>query len=82
MTEQSEYHFDRQVKFELQKGYLNGNGDKIRPITYVADYVIYDSNNRIVQVIDVKSPATMTEIFKLKRKLFEMKYKPLTIDTV
>lgn len=63
----------RQVSFELQPGYTNNQGKKIRPITYVADFVYNESGEKVVE--DVKgSKKTLTDSYKIKRKLFEYKY--------
>ena len=59
-----------QVKYELQPKYRIGI-KPIRSITYIADFVYNDRNgNEIVE--DVKG--FKTEIYKLKKKMFEYKY--------
>lgn len=63
----------RQVKFVLQDGYVNNKGEKIRPICYLADFQYTDNEGRQI-VEDAKSPATKTEVFKIKKKLFEAKF--------
>lgn len=66
-------NLQRQVKFVLQEGFINNKGEKIRPICYFADFQYTDKNgNNIVE--DTKSPATKTEVFKLKKKLFEARF--------
>ena len=76
--------FKMQVPFVLQEGYLSpSTGKKIRPITYISDFIVtFPDGREIVQ--DVKgSRGFMTEVFKLKKKLFEFRYKiPLEIVTV
>ena len=63
----------RQVSFELQEAYTNNKGEKIRAITYKADFVYTMQGRRIVE--DVKgSKKTLTDAYKIKRKLFEYKY--------
>ena len=63
----------RQVPFVLQEGYTNNQGKKIRPIIYLADFVYEKDGKTYVQ--DSKGgKATQTDVFKLKRKLFEYKY--------
>lgn len=64
----------RQVKFILQDGYVNNKGEKIRPICYMADFQYIDNEGRKI-VEDTKSPATKTDVFKIKKKLFEAKFK-------
>lgn len=63
--------FKRQETFELQPKFIIGN-KKVRPISYVADFVITWSDGT-VSVIDVKGKETPE--FKLKRKLFEYKFR-------
>jgi hypothetical protein len=65
---------ERQKRFILQEGYINNKGEKILPIAYVADFVYYDHDKRCFIVEDVKSPATRTDVYKLKKKIFEYKY--------
>ena len=60
----------RQVAFELQPGYTNNQGKKIRPITYVADFVYQQAGNKVVE--DTKG--FRTKEYQLKKKLFEYKY--------
>ena len=66
-----------QKKFLLQEGYTNAEGKKIRPIYYIADFYYYDYIDNKWVVEDVKG--VRTEVYKLKKKLFEYKYN-LTID--
>lgn len=60
----------RQVSFELQPKYTNNKGEHIRAINYVADFVYEQDGKTIVR--DTKG--VKTDVFKLKRKLFEYKY--------
>ena len=69
----------RQVRFELQPSYKK-NGKTIRPIYYVADFVYYDINKKKFIVEDTKG--YRTEIYKLKKKLFEYKNPDLEIKEV
>jgi hypothetical protein len=69
--------FRMQVPFTLQEGYINASGKKIRPIVYISDFIITSSDGR-ERVVDVKSsPRFMTEIFKLKKKIWEYKFKDI-----
>lgn len=61
-----------QYKFVLQDGYVGPTGKKIRPITYIADFVYYDVKKGCVVVEDAKG--MKTDIYKLKKKLFEFRY--------
>ena len=60
-------NLERQKKYELQPGFTL-NGHKIRPITYIADFV-YEKNGEVV-VEDVKSEITRkNQVYKLKKKM-------------
>lgn len=65
-------NLQKQVRFILQDEYVNNQGQKIRPISYIADFVYEEDGKNIVE--DVKSPATRTEVYRIKRKLFEYRY--------
>lgn len=58
-----------QPKFLLQESFRK-NGKTYRKIEYIADFQ-YEENGKII-VEDVKGKET--DVFKLKRKLFEKKY--------
>lgn len=65
-----------QKKFELQPAYTNANGKHIRAINYLADFYYYDNKLGCYVVEDVKaSEFFKTDVYKLKKKLFEYKYK-------
>jgi len=66
-----------QPRFVLQDGFEKG-GKKYRKIEYVADFQ-YREKGRI-HVVDAKG--YKTDVYKLKKKLFEKKYKDLTIEEV
>ena len=66
-----------QKKFLLQEGYTNAEGKKRRPVYYIADFYYYDYIDNKWVVEDVKG--VRTDVYKLKKKLFEYKYN-LTID--
>lgn len=60
-----------QKRFELQPSY-DINGHKRRPIYYYADFFYYDIIKGKYIVEDTKG--YRTEVYKLKKKLFEYKY--------
>lgn len=60
-----------QPAFELQQGFINSKGKKVRPIIYKADFLYLDQDGTII-VEDVKGMETAD--FKLKRKMFDYKY--------
>ena len=68
----------RQVEIEIQPGFILPSGEKIRPITYRADFTYYDNRDSSVHIIDVKG--YKTEIYKLKKKL--LAYKGYYIEEV
>jgi hypothetical protein len=64
------HNLQKQVRFELQEPYTNNKGEKIRAITYVADFVYEKNGQKIVE--DTKG--IQTDVFKIKKKMFEKKY--------
>ena len=60
----------RQVSFELQPKYVTKDGRKIRPISYVADFVYERDGVTYAQ----DSKGMKTDVYKIKRKMFEYKY--------
>lgn len=79
LLESTDYicNLELQKKFLLQEGYTNAKGKKIRPIYYIADFYYYDYIDNKWVVEDTKG--VRTDVYKLKKKLFEYKYN-LTID--
>ena len=72
-------HLKIHPEFILQNGFIK-NGKKYRNIRYIADFK-YIKNGEIM-IEDVKSAGTKTEVYKIKRKIFENKYQKLTIIEV
>lgn len=68
-----------QPQFTLQKAFRKG-GKHYRAIVYIADFQVGYADGR-VEIEDVKG-RFMTEVFRLKRRLFEFKYPDLTIKIV
>lgn len=62
-----------QVPFILLDSYVL-NGKKRQGIKYIADFAYIDIKTGKYVVEDVKSSATKTQVYKLKKKLFEQKY--------
>lgn len=62
-----------QPKFELQEGYENVEGKKIRAIYYKADFMYYDRTAHVTVVEDVKG--FKTKEYAIKKKLFEYRYR-------
>ena len=66
------HNLERQKSFELQPSFKL-NGKTIRAITYIADFV-YTKNGQVI-VEDVKgSKKTLTEVYRIKKKLFLYRY--------
>lgn len=70
--------FGLQPRYELQPKFRK-NGKKYRPITYIADFVI-SNNDGTTEIVDVKG--VETQVFKIKKKMFEYKYPDLTLKVV
>lgn len=66
-------NLQRQVPYELQPPYTTRDGRKIRKIEYIADFVYEQGGETIVE--DAKG--VQTDVFKIKRKMFEYKYPDL-----
>lgn len=62
----------RQVRFILLDGYTNNKGEKIRPISYIADFTYIDVKKK--QKIAMDTKGLETEVFRIKKKLFEHKF--------
>lgn len=69
-----------QPRFQLLDAYRNGAGKRIRGITYTADFEYIEDGKRIIE--DVKSRATKTQAYGLRKKLFEKRHHPLTITEI
>lgn len=65
-------------KFVLQEGYQLEGRRKQRPITYEADFVVITAEGDVL-VYDVKGGRT-TQVFDVKKKMFEMKFKQPLIE--
>ena len=70
---------ETQKPYELQPKFRK-NDKTIRAITYYADFVYIDTQTGETIVEDVKG--FKTEIYQLKKKLFEYKYPDLTIKEI
>jgi len=68
-----------QPKFTLIEGFMKNNV-KFNPIKYKADFKYYDNLTQRVVIEDVKGMETKE--FKLKHKMFEDKYRDLTLTIV
>lgn len=62
-----------QVDFTIQEAYTDPSGHRVRAIRYRADFTYKGQDGRLV-VEDVKSSATRTRDYLLKRKLMKEKF--------
>lgn len=69
-----------QPLFVLQSEYTNNKNEKIRAITYKADFMYFDNHFDKYIVEDVKG--YKTDVYKLKKKIFEYKYPNLTLKEI
>lgn len=70
--------FGLQPRYELQPTFRK-NGTTHRSITYVADFII-DNNDGTTEIVDIKGMET--QVFKIKKKMFEYKYPDLNLKIV
>ena len=64
--------FELQPKFLLQESFKK-DGKTHRKIEYIADFKVINLDGSI-EIIDIKSTATDTPLFRLKEKLFHFRY--------
>ncbi len=71
-----------QPEFVLQDGFRDSDGRYWRPIKYVADFEYFTPTGKYI-VEDVKGSKYMiTDVFKLKEKLFRRKYPAIDFRVV
>ncbi len=63
-----------QKQYTLQESYITPEGERIRAIRYVADFTYFDCAKQCEVVEDVKSCATRTEKYKIKKKLMQERF--------
>lgn len=61
-----------QPQFTLQESYVTTEGERIRAIRYVADFSYWQRGEPVVE--DVKSKATATAQYKMKKKLMQERF--------
>ncbi|KIL46955.1 hypothetical protein KP77_25240 [Jeotgalibacillus alimentarius] len=64
--------FRIQPRYMLQEAFEK-NGVKHQRIDYIADFEVHREDGTI-DVIDIKTTGTKTDVFRIKQKLFEKKY--------
>lgn len=72
------HSLERQKRFTLLESFTNNKGEKVRAITYVADFAYYDNDRHAWIAEDSKGLAT--DVFVIKKKLFESKYPDWILD--
>ena len=72
-----------QVQFTLKESYVTPEGERIRAIRYVADfaYLANMGGTWVYVVEDVKSKATKTAVYRMKKKLMHEKF-GITVEEV
>lgn len=74
-------HLRKQVPFVLQEAFRDSEGNAIRAIKYVADFVYEQDGKKIVE--DVKSPATrVKESYRIKVKMLKARYPDIVFREV
>lgn len=68
-----------QPHFLIQEAYSK-NGRAVRKIEYIADFSYYDLERKKFVVEDVKG--LKTDVYRLKKKIFEYKYPDLEISEI
>lgn len=68
-------HLQLQPKFELQPKFTDTSGKKHRALAYIPDFIYVNMENGEMVVEDVKG--ILTDVYKIKLKLFLSKYKDL-----
>ena len=63
---------ERQKRFTLQEPFITGDGERIRAITYIADFVYKDK--RTGRLIAEDAKGVKTDVYRLKKKLFLKAY--------
>ncbi len=69
-------NLELQKSFELQPSFKK-NGKTIRKIVYIADFVYFDTKQGKTIIEDTKG--FRTDVYTLKKKIFEYKYPELEI---
>ncbi len=63
-----------QPQFTLQEAYTTADGKRVRAIRYQADFSYFDCDRDMDVVEDVKSKATKTRVYAIKKKLMLEKF--------
>lgn len=63
-----------QVDFTLQEAYTDAEGNRVRAIRYRADFTYYEGAQGVKVVEDVKSKATKTPKYAIKKKMLKDRF--------
>lgn len=63
-----------QVDFTLQEAYTDTEGRRVRAIRYRADFTYYEGAQGVKAVEDVKSRATRTKEYAMKKKMLKDRF--------
>ncbi len=63
-----------QVDFTLQEAYTDTEGRRVRAIRYRADFTYYEGTQGVKVVEDVKSRATRTREYAMKKKMLKDRF--------
>lgn len=63
-----------QVDFTIQEAYTDTEGRRVRAIRYRADFTYYEGTQGVKVVEDVKSRATRTRDYAMKKKLLKDRF--------
>ena len=63
-----------QVDFTLQEAYTDTEGRRVRAIRYRADFTYYEGAQEVKVVEDVKSRATRTKEYAMKKKMLKDRF--------
>lgn len=63
-----------QVDFTLQEAYTDTEGRRVRAIRYRADFTYYEGTQGVKAVEDVKSRATRTREYAMKKKMLKDRF--------
>lgn len=63
-----------QPQYTLQESYITAEGNRVRAIKYIADFAYIRTDTGETVVEDVKSKATETRVYKVKKKLMHERF--------
>lgn len=68
------------TRYLLQEGFDTVTGERVRPMYYTDDFSYDEAGRRIVE--DVKSPASKTQAYQMRKKLFQFRYRTMEFREV